>query len=56
VDELKVQVEVALGPRLRLEGEHDAVSPLGETEVLSVTVPVNPPRDVTVTVEVPWPP
>ena len=47
-------MELALDPRVRLRGEHDGVSPLFVTEVLRLMVPVNPPCEVTVTIEDPW--
>ena len=45
-------VEVWLAPRVMLEGFRLQVIPVGETEEVSVTVPVNPLIGVIVIVEV----
>ncbi len=58
VDELTVRVDVPEPPELRvtLAGFIEGVRPKGETAVVSVADPENPPRLFSVMVEVPdWP-
>jgi hypothetical protein len=40
-----VRVHIELWLPLRVDGEHDEVSPAGEDDVVSATAPVNPPVD-----------
>jgi hypothetical protein len=46
-------VDVPLVPNVILDGVRVQVSPAGEDEDDKLTVPVNPPREATVIVEVP---
>ena len=58
VDEVTVRVDMPELPEVRatLVGLAEAVRPEGETEVVSATLPANPPRLLSVIVEAPdWP-
>ncbi len=58
VNELTVRADVPEFPevRLTLVGLVEAVSPEGETEVVTAMLPANPPRLLSIIVEVPdWP-